>query len=243
MVGKLLLRGMVAGLVAGLLAFGFARFFGEPFVDRAIAIEELASAGQPAEPEIVSRPTQAGIGLLTALTVYGAAIGGLFALVFAFVQGRIAGLSPRATAALLALAGFLALVLVPALKYPSNPPAVGDPDTIAYRTELFGAALMLSIAALAFAVLAARRLAQRFGPWNGAIVAAAGYVAVLAVAYAALPGIDEVPEAFPAALLWGFRLSALGVQAVLWTVLGLVFGFLVESANGDRKAARFVPAR
>ena len=40
MVGSLLVRGMLVGIIAGLLAFGFARVFGEPPVDHAIAFEE-----------------------------------------------------------------------------------------------------------------------------------------------------------------------------------------------------------
>jgi hypothetical protein len=62
MVGNLLLRGMLVGVLAGLLAFGFARIFGEPQVDRAIAFEEQMSQakGEAPEPGIVSRETQAG---------------------------------------------------------------------------------------------------------------------------------------------------------------------------------------
>ena len=115
MVTSLLVRGLLAGLVAGLLAFGFARIFGEPQVDRAIAFEqaiEHARHEAPA-PELVSRDTQAGIGLFTGIVVYGVALGGLFSLAFAAAYGRVAALSPRATAALLALLGFLAVVLVP----------------------------------------------------------------------------------------------------------------------------------
>ncbi|NWM64838.1 CbtA family protein, partial [Escherichia coli] len=75
----------------GLLAFGFARVFGEPQVDHAIAFEEKMSqaAGTAAEPELVTRATQAGIGLFTGIVVYSAALGGLFSLVFAFVHGRV----------------------------------------------------------------------------------------------------------------------------------------------------------
>lgn len=40
MVGKLLLRGMLAGIAAGLLTFAFARVAGEPQVNQAIAFEE-----------------------------------------------------------------------------------------------------------------------------------------------------------------------------------------------------------
>lgn len=107
MVGSLLLRRMLVGVVTGLLAFGFAKVFGEPQVDRAIAFEEQTSEAksEAPEPALVSRPTQAGIGLFTGIVVYSAAIGGLFLLVFVFVYGRVGTLGPRGTAALLALGG------------------------------------------------------------------------------------------------------------------------------------------
>src|SRR5258706_9395343 len=118
MVGTLLVRGMIVGVIAGLLAFGFARIFGEPPIDRAIACEEqIATAkGEAPEPELVSRGTQAGLGLFTGVVVYGAAMGGLFSLVFAFVYGRVGHLGARATSALIAAGGFLVIVLVPTLK-------------------------------------------------------------------------------------------------------------------------------
>jgi len=107
--GALLIRGMLVGVVAGLLAFGFAKLFGVPQVDFAIAFEEQVgqARGDAPETEMVSRAVQTGIGLLTAAVVYGAALGGLFALVFAVAYGRIGRLSPRLTAALLAGAGSL----------------------------------------------------------------------------------------------------------------------------------------
>jgi hypothetical protein len=80
MVRNLLLRGMLVGVIAGLLAFDFARIFGEPQVDRAIAFEDQMSQakGEAPEPELVSREMQAGLGLFTGVIVYSAAIGGLF---------------------------------------------------------------------------------------------------------------------------------------------------------------------
>src|SRR5271154_6565699 len=119
MVRTLLIRGMVVGIVAGLLAFGFAKVFGEPQVDRAIAFETKMdqAKGEAPEPELVSRHVQSTIGLLTGVLVYGTAIGGLFALVFAYASGRVGRIGPRGLAALLALAGFVAIILVPGLKY------------------------------------------------------------------------------------------------------------------------------
>lgn len=251
MVGNLLLRGMLVGVVAGLLAFGFARVFGEPQVDRAIALEEQAAAAEQAasgqtmaeEPELVSRTTQAGIGLLTGVLVYGAAVGGLFSLAFAYVYGRVGRLGARATAGLLALGGFIALVAVPFLKYPATPPAVGNPETIGARTELFFVMMAVSLLAAVAAVGLAQRLWANRGGWNASIIAAAAFVVVVAIAQYALPTVNEVPEGFPADLLWYFRTASLGMHVVLWSVIGLGFGALAERNIAEhRPAAQTRPA-
>lgn len=230
MVGKLLLRGMLVGLVAGILAFAFARVYGEPQVDKAIAFEDqqAQAAGEAPEPELVSRVTQAGIGLATGVLVYGAALGGLFSLVFSYAYGRLGSLGPRGTSALIALLGFLAVIVVPGLKYPANPPSVGNPETIAYRTELFFIMIVISIAAMVAAVGLAQRLWNQLGAWNATIVAGIAFLIVFALVKAALPDINEVPEKFSAVVLWQFRVASLGIQLVLWTVLGLAFGAVVE---------------
>lgn len=244
MVGSLLLRGMLVGLVAGLLAFAFARVVGEPLVDQAIAFEEqqAQTAGEAPEPELVSRSTQAGVGLLTGTLVYGASIGGLVALVFAFAQGRVSAFGPRGTAALVALAGFVAIVLVPQIKYPANPPAVGSGETIQARTELFFILLGLSVAIAVASIGLARRLMVRHGGWNAWIAGGAAYVLVLGIAFSVLPSVNEVPETFSAVLLWNFRIASLAMHAVLWTTIGLGFGVLAERrlirpASGRRLAA------
>lgn len=253
MVGSLLLRGMLVGAVAGLLAFGFARVFGEPEVDRAISFEEMTKAAphthgdahtpgdahahaaapantEAAEPELVSRATQSGIGLATGVLVYGAAVGGLFALAFAFAYGRIGRLGARATAALLALGAYVAVVLVPNIKYPANPPAIGQAETIGSRTVLFFLMILISVAALALAVTLARRLSAQLGTWNATILAGAAFVVVVAIAQYGLPAVNEVPEQFSAAVLWRFRVASLGIHAVLWITIGLLFGALTERA-------------
>lgn len=230
MTTNLLVRGLLIGLLAGILAFGYARVFGEPQVERAIAFEqqiERARSELPA-PELVSRETQSGLGLFTGMVVYGAAIGGLFALVFAGAYGRVGGLSPRAAAALLALAGFLTIVVVPGLKYPANPPSVGDPATIGQRTALYFVMVAISLAACVLAVGLARRLTRRLGAWNAALAAGAAFIVAIAIVQHALPDIDEVPERLSAVVLWRFRIAALGIQAVMWTTLGLAFGVAAE---------------
>ena len=226
MVGALLVRGMLIGVVAGLLSFGFLKIAGEPAVDRAIAFEtamdeakdkaakdDAMAKGMPmpkedADPELVSRPVQAGIGLLTGVTVYNTAFGGLFALVFALAYGRMGVFGPRTTAALLAMSGIVAVYVVPNLKYPANPPSVGDPETIGIRTGLYFAMIAISLAAMIGAWMIRNRLAPRLGDWNAALIAAAAYLVVVVVVALALPAINEVPEGFPAVVLWQFRTAS-----------------------------------
>jgi len=242
MVGSLLLRGMLAGIVAGMLCFGFLKIAGEPQVDRAIAFETRMDAARdqaeraqgiavPAEmPELVSRRVQAGLGLLTGVLVYSAAFGGIFSLVFAFVHGRVGKAGPRTMSALLALAGFVAVYLVPDLKYPANPPSVGSPGTIGMRTTLYFEMIVISLAAMVGSVMLRRRLLARHGGWNASLLAAAAYVAVMAAIGFALPAIDEVPGGFPATVLWQFRIASIGAQLIMWTTIGLGFGVLAERA-------------
>jgi predicted cobalt transporter CbtA len=226
----LLIRGMLAGVVAGLLVFALARWIGEPQVDRAIAFETSMdrAKGEAPEPEIVSRRVQSSFGLLTATVVDGAAIGGLFALAFAFAYGRMPVTNPRALAALLAGLGFVAFAAVPALKYPANPPSVGSPETIGVRTAAFFLLLAVSLVAMILAVKAERFLHERIGGWNASLVAVLFFVIVVAAVSHFLPDFDEVPAGFPVTLLWKFRVAALEMQMLLWSVLGFFFGWLAE---------------
>ncbi|MDI2132080.1 CbtA family protein [Yinghuangia seranimata] len=240
MMRNLLVRGMLVGVVAGLLAWAFAWVFGEPEVRHAITFEEAHSAHDhnPAampgmdmgghdhgdESEPVSRGVQSTVGLLTGVGVYGIAIGGLFALVFALAYGRLGPLGARATAGVLGLVGFVAVVLVPFLKYPAQPPAVGDPDTITERTVQYFGLIAVSIVAAVAAAVVARRLVPRLGTANAILASVGGYIVVMALIALALPSPETVPEGFDATVLWRFRIASLGVQAVIWSTFGLLFG-------------------
>lgn len=238
MMRALLVRGMLAGLAAAALALVVAWLYGEPQVGHAIAFEEARAHAEHAghEPEAVSRGVQKTAGLITAMAVYGVALGGLFSIAFAFASGRLGRLGARATAALVALAGFVAIELVPFLKYPATPPAVGNPATIGSRTALYFCMMALGVLATTAAVIVCRRLVPRLGAWNAITVTAVGHAVLLAVVYRLTPKPDAVPEHFPATVLWNFRIASLGVQLVLWATIGLLFGYLTERSVARRRA-------
>ncbi|GAA3830213.1 CbtA family protein [Streptomyces chiangmaiensis] len=238
------MRGMLAGLAAGVLALVVAYFLGEPNVDSAIGFEDAHSHEH--ETEVVSRSLQSTAGLATGVLLYGVAFGGIAALAFCFALGRVGRISPRATALLLSGCALLAVYVVPFLKYPANPPSVGDPDTIGKRTTLYFLMMALSVLLAIAATILGKRLAPSLGTWYATVVAVAVFVVVTGLAYAFLPVVNEVPKDFPATLLWRFRLSALAMQVVLWGGFGLAFGELAERLLNPKPATaasgRTIPA-
>jgi predicted cobalt transporter CbtA len=245
MARSLLIRGMLAGLAAGVVAFVVASLFGEGAIAHAIAYEGSHSPahGGGDDPELVSRGVQSTIGLLTATLLYGVGIGGVFALVFAALSGRIGNFGARTLAGLLALAGFVVIGVVPFLKYPPNPPGVDGADSIGRRTALYLALVAISVLVAVLAVIAGRRLGPALGAWDATIVAALGFVVVMGLVQWTLPDLDAVVGQFPAATLYEFRIASLALQASVWASLGLVFGALAQRAlEPPAAAASGVPA-
>lgn len=272
---KLIGRGIIAGAFAGLLAFVFARIFAEPVINAAIAYENGRDAAQavldkaaglPASadgPDIFSRTVQANIGIGVGMILFGAAMGALFAVVYAVCLGRVGNLRPRVLALLVAGAGFLGVYLVPFLKYPANPPSIGHSETIGTRGALYLVMVLASIVFLVLAVMAGQRLATRFGNWNASLLAGAGFVVAIGIVMAVLPQLGhlaadkaqyglhatETPlpltdargtivfPGFPADTLATFRLYSVAAQLLLWSALGLAFGPMAERVLAPAAAA------
>ncbi len=266
MVRALVLRGAGVGALAGLLAFVFARIFAEPVIQAAIDYESgrdeakaalAAAAGEVpenADPDIFSRAIQANLGIGVGMIAFGLAIGLFFAVAYCMAYGRTGNVRPRQLSLLVALFGFLTLFLVPFVKYPANPPAIGNPDTIGDRGALW---LLMVVASVVFAIVAVwagQKLQPRFGTWNATLFAGAGFVVVIGILMAVLPSLGqlsanvevsgslltETPQplkdaagaivypGFDADLLYRFRLYSVGAQIILWGVLGIGFAPLAE---------------
>ena len=147
---------------------------------------------------------------------------------------------------MIALLGFVSVALVPFLKYPANPPAVGSGDTIGDRTALYFGFLLVSVAAAVLATYAACRLRDRLGTYGGVVAGMAAYLVVVIVAALVFAPVNELGD-FPADTLWSFRLSSVFTLATMWGVLGVVLTGLVtrlyaqESAVAERTGARRQP--
>jgi len=238
-----LVRGLLAGLLAGFAAFLVAHQVGEPHVERAIALEEAGAASESAHTDAdaagthshadedagteVSRGNQRTWGLATGTLAVGVALGGLVALVSAAVVGRLGRLTPGQSTAVVAAVGFVAVALVPFLKYPATPPAVGSAETIGDRTGYYFAFQIVSLVVAVAAVALAARLWDRIGAFEAVVAAAAAYVVVIVVVGSLMPTVDEVGD-FPADTLWFFRRASLLALVAMWAALGVVLTGLVR---------------
>jgi Probable cobalt transporter subunit (CbtA) len=271
-----LARGVLAGAVGGLLAFLFARIFAEPLIQRAIDYETGRDRAQAAldraaglstdegDPEIFSRTLQGNLGIGVGVVLFGVAMGALVAVVYVVLLGRVGGLRPRPLALLVAGGGFLGIYLVPFLKYPANPPAIGHESTIATRGTLYLVMVGASIVLLIVAVAVGRWLRGRLGTWTAAVAGGAVFVVAIGVVMALLPSFGELSAnvaqyghhatetplpltddsgtivfpGFPADVLAGFRLYSLLAQAILWGAIGLIFAPLADRLLAPSRAER-----
>jgi predicted cobalt transporter CbtA len=252
---RLILRGVIAGAVGGVLAFVFARILAEPLIQQAVDYEEgrgHAEGEAHDHAEVFSRSIQENLGAGLAVILFGVAMGALFAVAYAICLGRVGRVRARALALLVAGAAFVSVELVPFIKYPANPPPVGNGATIGLRSSLYLVLTGASVILLILAVWLGRRLRVRYSTWNATLLAAGAYVLAIAVLFLLLPNLGdldankelhqatETPQpltdadgkiiypGFPADLLYQFRLYALGAQLLLWSAIGLVFGPLAE---------------
>jgi hypothetical protein len=232
-----LVHGLVAGLVAGIAAFIVGYTVAEPQIDRAIAVEEAAAqaemadmpgmAGMEMDEPVVSRGTQSTWGLATMTLGIGIVLGGITGIVSAIGLGRFGSLRPTSSTALVVALAAVSYSIVPFLKYPAAPPAVGSGETTAERSALFFGFLAISLLAMVVAVAVARRGSRHWGGLPGILAGAGTYVVVVAVAAIALPKVDELGS-FPASILWDFRVSSLLTLLTTWAAIGVVLTVLVD---------------
>jgi predicted cobalt transporter CbtA len=230
---------VLVGVLAGLGSALLQTAIGEPLIRDAIAIEEAHEAatgpagGHAAEPDLVSRGTQSGIGLFAGLGLAGAAFGVLLGLAFWGLRAGRPDPFRRAVVAGAMLCG--SLTLAPWLKYPPNPPAVGNPDTIDKRQALYVSLVALALALCLIGAALATRLRREGWPEHRRLAAVGLAVAVpFAIALAVLPPAPDAVEA-PATLIWRFRLASLAGNLLLWSLLTTGFGVLAAEATRRRQ--------
>lgn len=223
---------VVAGLAAGLCVAVFHFALTAPVIEHAVALELASHGGHETAAPVVSRETQR-IGLFVGLLLYGAFWALLFGLAFFFGRRALPWSSRVGQGSAAGLLAAWCLGVFPFLKYPANPPGVGEPETIALRQALFLTFLVLSIVGAAIA-LSLWRISRGRVPWSPvkrALLAVGGYVVFAIVLFMAMPANPD-PVHLPAELVGRFRVLSLVGVGLFWLVLGCIFGLMLQRAEG-----------
>jgi hypothetical protein len=217
-------RGAAAGGMAGLLTGGFSYLLAEPVMDRAVRLEAArhANEGHPHPAEVFTR-TEQHLGLVLAAAATGVALGVLFAVVYAALHRHDIDDRPWERSLWLAGAALTGVWLLPFLRYPANPPGVGDEASVGLRTASWLGAMAIGVAAVVVAWRLYAQLHRASTPLRQG--AAAG---VVVAGFAVLFLLPDNPDSVdvPAGLLWEFRMWSAGTSVLLWAGLGVAFGAL-----------------
>ena len=217
---------LVSGFVAGTIHGAVNLAIVEPYLDKAIGIENQAlfESGEAEDtPQFwveynAYRDWQKS-GQLLAGGILGMSIGALFGIVFAYSRNSLPkGHTVKKTFVLAAIM-WLTIFLIPFLKYPANPPTVGEADTVILRQTLY----LLFIAISGFSAVGFSRLYKKLE--NKKYLAFVGYaVFITAVFFIMPPSRDEVTA--PMDLVNGFRTMSVMAVTIFWIAEAIILGAL-----------------
>jgi predicted cobalt transporter CbtA len=220
LVGITLSSGVIAGIILALLNLGIV----EPTIDKAIALEvqkQVSSGENVNMSELIDYRYWQKAGAFAGGAIYGAGLASLFGVIFVFARNKLPGKNNKQKAIFLAGIMWFVLFLMVALKYPANPPAVGDPETIYYREILYVAYIMISgIAALGLAVIWIRTSMN-----SKRIIIPLIYAAIMVTAFVVMPSNPDKIE-ISMDLIQTFRILSAITIGVFWGILGIIFGSL-----------------
>lgn len=220
LVGITLSSGVIAGIILAFLNLGIV----EPTIDKAIALEvqKQVSAGENVNmSELIDYRYWQKAGAFAGGAIYGAGLAALFGVIFVFARNKLPGKNNKQKAMFLAAIMWFVLFLMVALKYPANPPAVGDPETIYYRETLYIGYIMISgLAALGMSVIWIKTRIN-----SKKIIIPLMYAVIMVTAYVIMPPNPDKIE-ISMDLIQTFRILTAITIGVFWGILGIMFGSL-----------------
>ena len=216
-----LVSGAIAGFVHGTINFALV----EPYLDQAIGLENesLFASGEAEDTlefwaEYESYRIWQKSGQVLAGVILGLAMGSLFGIVYALSRNSLPGKTDVTKSVILAGIMWLTIYIIPFLKYPANPPTVGDGETVMLRAILYVSFIALS----GISVVIFYKLSQKLQN-NKKYFGLFGYVIFITILFFVMPeNPDEITA--PMNLVNEFRLmSVLGVSS-FWLSVGLILG-------------------
>ena len=241
---RVLPTAMVMGLIVGLLVAGYMNIFNVPVMEWAIDLEGKAALAEPAsgsDDELpLSWATTLGaqrVGMTLGLAVVGVLCGAVFSGLYYLTRRATPGWSPWAWALIAGMLGFWSVSMFTQLKFPLNPPGVGDEGTLLARQGLqflVIAVSTISAALVVYAVGIVNRSSSGFDRWLRYASIGLAYAVVMLLLGFAVPNVrDAAPDWLPPALVIMFRTFTAVGHLLLWTGISLgTVGYLLYRRKG-----------
>lgn len=222
---------LISGIMAGEILACINLFIVEPTTDKAIGYElqkDMAKGEKVDFGEVNSYRIWQKSGTFAAFI--GMAYGGLLGIAYVFVRKYLPFSDDKKKAILLAGLMYLAIYLVPFTKYPPNPPAVGNPDTIGLRDHLYTTFQIASIIiALVMGILFFK---FRSVTKISYIVPAIYMVAIASIYFIWEPNPDKIE--IPMTVVNTFRALTGTTMAIFFVLIGVFFGLLWNKFRPDQ---------
>jgi predicted cobalt transporter CbtA len=163
----------------------------------------------------------------------GTSIGALFGIVFSLSRNSIPCDNNIKKALILAGIMWFAIYFIPFLKYPANPPTVGESETVVLRAILYISFIAIS----GFAAVGFYKLSKLF-KGNKKLVALIGYAVFISAVFVVMPeNPDEVTA--PMDLVNGFRFMSVLAVSTYWIAVGLILGILWNRFKSNKEVPSF----
>ena len=231
---------LVSGAFAGLIHGSANLVLVEPYLDEAIGIENQNMFASGEEDDTLEfwieyegyREWQKG-GQLLAGVILGTSIGSLFGIVFALSRNSLPGDNNVKKALVLAGIMWFTIYFIPFLKYPANPPTVGEAETVVLRSVLY----LTFIAISGFSALGFYKLSKMF-QGKKKLIGLVGYAVFVSVVFVVMPeNPDEITA--PIDLVNGFRMMSVLAVSTYWITVGLILGILWNRFKSNREVPSF----
>ena len=235
---RILPTSLIVGVIVGLLVAAYMNIFNVPVMEWAIALEgcdidragcaEQLAAGEEDEPLPLGVLTTLGgqrVGMTIGLAVIGILYAAIFTGLYHLLRTATPGWNPWAWAAVAGLLGFWGVSMYTQIKFPLNPPGIGNEGTLLARQGfqfLFIAVSTISVALVIYGVGLINRSSAGSGRWIRYAGIGLAYAVVALLLAFAIPSVrDAAPDWLPPELTIMFRTITAGGHFLLW--MGIAF--------------------
>ena len=231
---------LVSGFGAGVIHGAVNLVIVEPYLDEAIEIENqtlfatgLAEDTPQFWAEYSSYRDWQKSGQLLAGGILGMSIGALFGIVFAYSRNSLPKGHTLKKTFVLAAIMWLTIFIIPFLKYPANPPTVGDVDTVVLRSILYLSFIAISgFSAVGFFILYKKLQNKKKG------LVFVGYAVFITTVFFIMPvNPDEVKA--PMDLVNSFRIMSVIAVTTFWIAEAIIFGMLWQKYKAKLDESSF----